>query len=1509
MKLFSRKFLIYSGISAFLTLLACLYFLVLPKLINVEKYKPEIRKYLKENVSVPVELGKLDVETTWNLGIKIKTDTASIKRKDGSKFFDIKNSSVSISMIPLLYKKVVIHEIALNSPDGKITRLKDGSFDLLNAFINKKKGKYKVELRNASIMLDNYNIRLCDKYMSHEKKFVLKGTNIKISRFTPDKYIEAEGNGMISGFDRPGTFFNTFFSTELPLNTKHFTENKLRVRGDVINYNLEELKPYLNSVCPRKFSVLAGKGRVNFDIDLNTEIPHRRRFFIDSKTKDLNITDAVKGNILSHKGMLSFYTAGNFDDDDLYFNDFTVKGKNLNIFINGKVSNFARRKIRNSYLRIDIDNTRAKESAEIFPKCIKVPLDPFRKILRNNIDGNISGSITTRGYYKKPDLFGKIKFNDFSIAKKFPETPNGYGTVEFLGPTLVIDSRQFLDKNEFIETTGSVTPFKGKKIKLAINSTQNVDFARALPVLLAVRDVFEFKLRPVTDMDIKGHGKVNLEIEGGLKTPKLTGYVEAKNATVKYITLADNAENVTGKIKFTGDKVYYDELTGFVDGVKVIPSGYTKFLDAYSNVKLHMPELDLKTGQKFIYNSPLLVKVQVALKDIEDINGKTDAQIYLKGTEKNLESKGTLKFDKVHLKYRGYGEPFDDLKGQLRYTDTDLFFDNINGNVFGNNITLNGSTVVLAKTVDMSIMSNNIRLEDAKKFVMESPLLVKSQEILKDFAYVEGTSSIKLLLKGNVNDDCLKSLVFSNPNATFTHKYAGLPVKISQGSLNITSDTVQSQGIKANIADTDIMVKGKVSNLKANIKTKAPLIPDLELDIKRLKASNLKQVLKIPVIPQNTKKMLSKFSRSEGYADVVAYVKPSGYNASLDFDNFVMVYNPNNIPLEIEKGRATITDKNAFFSNVYGKISDSDFYLNGFVKNYNNKPSFEILSSLEFSSDDLSKLNSMFKQSFDNKGTIPVSASIKGSLDDWKVLAKMTLNKETSSAKIVTLNAEGKNDRLDINSLKLDMLGKGQESGPDTPWEFNVLGEKGNVLHLSGSIDKLASGKPLFKNFRINTNQGKSLSSCVLNTCLKPVINNGNEKFISDGNIQADLTLNGPVFSPDMQGFISFAGLKIPDYNLTVGNAGFIFDNNNVNLELKSLKIDDSSMNVKANLDYSQGIPFIVKDAVITSDYINIDKIGRVLVANKAAIPNNSEDMKMPYFVIEDGELDAKELILRDLITSNVKAGISFTPDWLLSVSDINLNAANGSGSGNLYYNTKSTELSFNLDAKNMQANALASTFMSMPNEVYGTLNGQSQFYTRGRNAEEMISNANGYAEFKINDGHLVRLGSIEYFLRAANVLQSGVGGLNFNNILDLVAPQKTGYFDHLEGKFDIKDGIVSTEEVTSSGKNLSLLIAGDFDMLTNDANVKILGKLSKKVSGMLGPLGSVSINQFIGYIPGFGFLPTMPEEKGIIDLVPGLSKIPVLGLDSKEKYRRFAVEIDGNLYDQKSVKSFKWLD
>ncbi|MCK7488706.1 MAG: AsmA-like C-terminal region-containing protein [Bacillus subtilis] len=257
---------------------------------------------------------------------------------------------------------------------------------------------------------------------------------------------------------------------------------------------------------------------------------------------------------------------------------------------------------------------------------------------------------------------------------------------------------------------------------------------------------------------------------------------------------------------------------------------------------------------------------------------------------------------------------------------------------------------------------------------------------------------------------------------------------------------------------------------------------------------------------------------------------------------------------------------------------------------------------------------------------------------------------------------------------------------------------------------------------------------------------------------------------------------------------------------------------------------------------------------------------------------------------------------------NLSLQIAQGEVTGEVLYNINTQELYSRLIAQEMSANAAATVLLSTPNEVYGTLSGETQFRTSGGSRDELISNANGFATFEITDGRLTRLGSLEYLLRAVNVLQSGITGLTLNNIIDLVIPQRTGDFEVLEGTITAENGVLTTDNIASRGDNLSLFLSGNMDMISNYSDLTILGRLSRRVAGLLGPIGSLSIGTFVNFIPGIGFLP-IPSERGLLELIPGLRFIPGLGLGERGRYREFVVDIEGDLYDPASVRSFRFVN
>jgi hypothetical protein len=55
------------------------YFVQIPKIVNIEKHRPEIEKAIKEKVDAKIKLGPLETVMSYDFGINLKTKWVKIE--------------------------------------------------------------------------------------------------------------------------------------------------------------------------------------------------------------------------------------------------------------------------------------------------------------------------------------------------------------------------------------------------------------------------------------------------------------------------------------------------------------------------------------------------------------------------------------------------------------------------------------------------------------------------------------------------------------------------------------------------------------------------------------------------------------------------------------------------------------------------------------------------------------------------------------------------------------------------------------------------------------------------------------------------------------------------------------------------------------------------------------------------------------------------------------------------------------------------------------------------------------------------------------------------------------------------------------------------------------------------------------------------------------------------------------------------------------------------------------
>jgi hypothetical protein len=286
---------------------------------------------------------------------------------------------------------------------------------------------------------------------------------------------------------------------------------------------------------------------------------------------------------------------------------------------------------------------------------------------------------------------------------------------------------------------------------------------------------------------------------------------------------------------------------------------------------------------------------------------------------------------------------------------------------------------------------------------------------------------------------------------------------------------------------------------------------------------------------------------------------------------------------------------------------------------------------------------------------------------------------------------------------------------------------------------------------------------------------------------------------------------------------------------------------------------------------------------------------------LNDVKIRAGNVVIKNIKASNLDAICSLDDKMHLSVESFKFNMASGAISGKLHYNLLNNFMKLEMDAKDVNANSLTIALFDLPNQIYGLLTGHVELSCNATNDKTRMETLNGTADFKVAKGRMPKLGSLEYLLKAGNLIKGGITSLSMNGIIDVITPMKSGEFSSINGYLKIKDGVAKTLQIHSHGKDMNLYITGRYTFPTQIADMKVFGQISRKMSTLLGTAGNISLNTLFNKIPWISL------DKNS-QFISDLNKIPGIELTNKST-RKFMVEILGDINGDSYVKSFRWIN
>ncbi len=354
------------------------------------------------------------------------------------------------------------------------------------------------------------------------------------------------------------------------------------------------------------------------------------------------------------------------------------------------------------------------------------------------------------------------------------------------------------------------------------------------------------------------------------------------------------------------------------------------------------------------------------------------------------------------------------------------------------------------------------------------------------------------------------------------------------------------------------------------------------------------------------------------------------------------------------------------------------------------------------------------------------------------------------------------------------------------------------------------------------------------------------------GTLDGFITLDGPVRHPKLSGKISLDRISNPDFNL-FGLTGTI-----------------SADNTKNN----KSDPYAVSVAHIDINHLRLQKLSINDVGGLLQI--ESQEGK-------DGKVMAPRIAMKEG-TARVAGG-------LLKMDG--------------YVDLEKRLTVFNAQMTQVHMEEVSDRLLGTPGELTGAMDGELHLTASGGGTpKEFIKHLEGTGAFTIKDGIVARFGQLQTKLTQANLLQQGILGFNFNNLMQSVVPVRTGEFNELNGRYSIYQGMLNIKEIRFSGDDLRMWGAGTVNLAANTIDVEIAGTIPRvtksRLGGVMGDLSRrVTISKLLNAVT-FGRLENLPS-------------LPLLGDIASDKPRTFSFTTEANMADAKQItksieKTFKWL-
>ncbi len=292
------------------------------------------------------------------------------------------------------------------------------------------------------------------------------------------------------------------------------------------------------------------------------------------------------------------------------------------------------------------------------------------------------------------------------------------------------------------------------------------------------------------------------------------------------------------------------------------------------------------------------------------------------------------------------------------------------------------------------------------------------------------------------------------------------------------------------------------------------------------------------------------------------------------------------------------------------------------------------------------------------------------------------------------------------------------------------------------------------------------------------------------------------------------------------------------------------------------------------------------------------------------GVLKAKKVILNNLLVTNLKIPYNINLDYSRNYPVIDIEH------GDFVYNGGNVTVSGSIDQHLNQANinclfnnvniaSVAQELSGHSGEITGSLTGKTNFtlHYLGNNLTTLKVKGNG--QMTIINGTVTRFGPLVTKINQANLIEAGVMGFNFNNLIQSVAPMRSGKYKKILLNFDINNNLVDVSKFLYDGDDLTMFGTGKINLALGSIDFKVVGNVPKSTTSALGGTLSHLFNELT---------PNKLIELVTLKTLDKLPTLPILGDLASDRPQNFTFNVLGPFAKSSSIAksiemSFHWLN